>query len=161
MTFELKLEEADYLKAAKLHGRRWLLRFALPYFVILSALMFWISSRSAGLGGGSQIGFMVFLVAVLFYKWFVQMPARTVKNFRQHADSQKELTCTMDEEQFALEHDNGFVKKPWGEFRKWRGSDELILLYVTDMSYLVIPRRCLSAKEWEATTKIVNAKIVR
>lgn len=159
MTFRLQLSEEDYLKAAKLHGRRWLLRFALPYFVILAGLMYWISSRSAGLGLPFQVGFMVFLVLVLFYKWFVQMPSRTRKLYRQQIEVQSELTCTLEEEHFGIEHKNGFVKKPWGEFRRWMLSDDLILIFPTDRAYFLIPKHQLSEEEWNETVAMMERKL--
>ena len=159
MIFKVTLTEEDFLKAAYVHGRRWLWRFALPYFGILSVLMFWITSRSAGLGTMFQLGFMVFLIAVLIYKWFVQFPARTRKHYRQQVETQGELTCEIGEEAFGMEHKNGHFKKPWGEFRRWRGTDEFILLYPTDNAYFVIPRRCLDAEEWKAAVVRVGEKV--
>jgi len=148
MTFRLQLSEEDYLKGARLYGRRWLWRFALPYFVVLSALMFWITSQSAGLGLPFQIGFVVFLIAVLCYKWFVQMPARTRKLYRQQHEIQSELVCTLEEDHFGLEHKNGFVKKPWEEFCRWTLTDDLILVFPLDRAYFLIPKDQLSDDEW-------------
>ena len=159
MTYQLRLTEEDYVKGAFFHGRRWLLRFALPYFVVLSALMFWIGSRSAGLGMTFQVGFMVFLAAMLLFKWFVQFPARARKIYQQQPESQSELTCTLEDEHFGIEHKNGFIKKPWPEFLRWRHNDEFIHLYLTDNAYFVIPRRCLSDEEWNATLAMGREKL--
>ena len=159
MTYQLNLSEEDYLKAAKLYGRRWLWRFALPYFVILSALMFWITSRSAGLGGAFQIGFVVFLGVVLFYKWFVQFPARTRKLYQQQIEIQSELTCTVEEEHFGIEHKNGYVKKPWGEFLRWTKTDEMILLFPMERAYFLIPKHQLSEEEWQETVAMMERKL--
>ncbi|MFT6177841.1 MAG: ABC-type multidrug transport system fused ATPase/permease subunit [Akkermansiaceae bacterium] len=159
MTFRLQLSEEDYLKAAKLFGRRWLLRLALPYFVILSVLMYWISSRSAGLGLSFQVSFIVFLVLVLFYKWFVQMPSRTRKLYHQQIEVQSELRCTLEEEHFAIEHRNGFVKKQWEEFRRWTLSNDLILIFPTDRAYFLIPKHQLTEEEWQETVAMMERKL--
>jgi len=158
MTYRLQLSEEDYLRAAKFHGRRWWLRFALPYYVILSALMFWISGRSAGLGTAFQIGFVTFLTLVLLYKWFVQFPNRARKLYRQQTELQGELTYTLDEEYFGLEHKNGFVKKPWEEFRRWTKTEEMILVYLTDNAYFLIPKNQLSEEEWQGSVAMLERK---
>lgn len=161
MTFSLQLEEEDFLKAGRLHGRRWLLRFALPYFAVLFALMVWFSRNFGEHRVWFLAGFSVFLVLVLGFKWFVQMPRRTRKNFRQQAEVQKEMTCSLEEEHFSMEHANGSLRKPWSEFRKWRHSEDLILLYPTDLVYFVIPRRCLTDDEWNKVMTWLERKLDR
>ena len=159
MTFPLQLSEEHYLKAAKLYGRRWLWRFALPYFVVLSLLMLWITSRSAGLGLSFQVGFVAFLIGVLCYKWFVQMPARTRSVYRQQIEAQSELVCTLEEDYFGLEHKNGYVKKPWGEFQRWTLSEDLILVFLTDRAYFLIPKDQLSEEEWKSVVTMMKRKL--
>ena len=58
-----------------------------------------------------------------------------------------------------MEGKNGYVKKPWGEFQRWTRSEDLILVFVTDRAYFLIPKHQLSNKEWKEALAMLERKL--
>jgi len=99
------------------------------------------------------------MILIIGYKWFIQFLGRARKNFRQQSEAHHETTWTFGEDDLAIEHVNGFVKKPWGDFVKWRDCGDMILIYVTDFNYMIIPQHGFSEPEWVGLMKILDRKL--
>lgn len=160
MRFCFRYLESDFQEAAALHGRRWLIRFALPYFLIFSGLAFWWTWNWAPGRLGYPMGFILFLGGVIAFKWCVQMRLRVRKDFRQQTTFRQEVTMTLDEEQLVMEHADGLVRKSWGDFRKYRATDQIILIYLSDYLFFVLPRRVLSEEDWRSARELIVRKVL-
>ncbi len=158
VTIQLKLEEKDFLKAAKHHGRNWLIRTLILSLLLFLILWGWLKTQSPDLVASCLWSFAVF-VLIIWYKWSFQYLGRARKNFRQQSKARHEATWTFGEEDLIIEQEKGFVKEAWGDFLKWRDCGDMILIYVTDFNYLIIPKHNLSEDEWMGMMKILGRKL--
>ena len=89
------------------------------------------------------LGVAIYLV-VTFGIW---LPYRTRRTFRQRKDLQRacSFVATREGLQFASDSVQGI--KPWSDYLKWREGRAVLLLYVSDAQYQIIPKRFFEANE--------------
>ena len=92
------------------------------------------------------VGCMVYL-AVYFC---VVIPWRTTKHYRQNRFLAHATDYRIDEAGLHVQSDLGTTEIPWDHLRKWKENKRLILLYPTDATYFLFPRRLFAPAEWEA-----------
>lgn len=69
------------------------------------------------------------------------------------------LSVSMDNVGVTLHGKDVESKQAWNQFPKWRETKTAILLYPTPYIFQIIPKRCLSPEQQEATVKLVSSNI--
>jgi hypothetical protein len=123
--------------------------FRLPRYVV-HILMFILgvqTLRSSPLGSWYDIlmaltifGFLAFLI---LYRHVI-MRRKAARYFMTSLDFGSETHLRMTEEELTLESETACAIRPWHKLFGWKENDELILLYVSDRSFEIIPKRVLS-----------------
>ena len=91
------------------------------------------------------LGSLVFL-AVYF---FAVIPWRATRQFKQNRFLAHVAEFRIDAAGLRSQSDLGSMEIPWDHLHKWKESPRLILLYPTDATYLIFPRRLFAPAEWE------------
>ena len=90
-------------------------------------------------------GCLVYLAVV----FFVLIPWRATKQFKQNRFLAHATDYRIDETGLLVQSDLGTTKIPWDHLHKWKENKRLILLYPTDATYFLFPRRLFTSAEWE------------
>ena len=82
--------------------------------------------------------------ALLFGLW---LPYRIRRTFSQRKDLQRDCSFVATPEglRFASEGVDGI--KPWGDYLKWREGRSVLLLYISDGQYQLLPKRFFESDE--------------
>lgn len=82
-------------------------------------------------------GLLTYL-ALLFFMW---MPYRARRHFRQRKDLQRECSFIPSDEGLEYTGPDGHSKKPWSDYLKWKEGRTHFLLYLADSYYQMVPKR--------------------
>ncbi len=156
MNISGQLTREDYLKAQRLHGRRVWWERLLSYAAILA---FWggyasaMIHRVAEQGLGEIWDFLWFPILILggeLLYYYVLLPTKVRNRYEQFlymfASFEREITpaglISTDE--------NGQTEdQPWQDFQRWKENRDLLLLYLTDTEFIIIPRRFCSPDQMD------------
>ena len=140
------LEEQDYLNAQRLH-RRWSKRksiiiISLVILVIVLCLALWCQGALPIAGGiiGGLIG-GTFAGAITRY---VYIPWKARRVFRQQKSLQREYTMSWNADGIQTKSKNGENSSSWSDFIRWKESENLFLLYISDIQFYMFPKRAFS-----------------
>ena len=92
---------------------------------------------------------LVGCMAYLAVYFCVVIPWRTTKHYRQNRFLAHPAEYRIDEIGLHAQSDLGTMEIPWDHLRKWKENKRMILLYPTDATYFLFPRRLFTAEEWE------------
>lgn len=81
--------------------------------------------------------------------FFVALPWRATQRFRQNRFLAHAVEYRIDEAGLHARSDLGTTEIPWDHLRKWKENKRLILLYPTDATYFLFPRRLFAPADWE------------
>jgi YcxB-like protein len=75
-------------------------------------------------------------------------------NVRHMFEQQKELSAPFEHDLTAEGLNSssqfGYATRPWSFFRKWKQNKNLLLLYTSDLQFLLIPKRFCTAEQLAA-----------
>ncbi len=147
----------DYLKATYLHLRpnRWMqiVLYALVALFLLSLLSLVVLAvffEADVSGVWSIILVVLIVVAAVLLNLFVLTPWRVRRLFAQHKEISAPMELEITPTGLGMTTAYGNSNRPWGIFRKWKESRELLMLYITDIQFLMIPKRFCTAEQIEA-----------
>ena len=152
----------DYVRAQYLHLRPRLAFKILGVLIVFAALWaIWYSMSKGGLIGPGWIDYLFFAAIVyLCLSFFVYLPWKTRRTYRQQKSLQRESRMMFDEAGIVVDNELGHATVPWSDYVKWKENDHLFLLYVSDPVFHVLPKRYFSgADEVEKLRQILQAKI--
>ena len=142
----------DYLKAQSLHARpgklMGILRYVLFGFVALAVL--------AGMFAGGLAESWVYYLPILFVivgiplYYYVFFPRRVRSLFEQHKELGAPVEHELTPEGLVTTSQYGNSKRPWNLFRKWKESKDLLMLYITDIQFILLPRRFFTDEQFAA-----------
>ena len=147
----IQLDEADYLTAQALHSklsRNWIAIFWLA-MLALAAVTVWVltygreslsSGEMAGLVGGTLGGLIGGVVGGLVVRYFY-VPWKHKRIFRQQTSLHLPFRFSWSNEEIVSENERGSIKTKWSEIVKWKENDQLFLLYISDVMFLIFPKR--------------------
>jgi hypothetical protein len=148
MMITVKLEEADYLAATRLHGRwsitRWSLMILSSILVLGAGLLLLLSDGTSSDSRFSGELFICITIAawgVQAYVRWVGMPKRVRRLFGQQKSLQRVYTLSWDDEHLKIEGADGSSSTPWSDFLKWREDALMFLLYFNDILFRIVPKR--------------------
>ena len=101
------------------------------------------------------IGVLLYLVAYFF--WF--LPRQASKRFKQTQFMKHEATCVIDNIGLHTTSELGHSDIPWDHFHKWKMGKSMILLYVTDTTYFIFPKRFFSGESWDEFKTTVESQL--
>ena len=146
----------DYLQAQYLHAR---LVWWGQLIVVLAILAFiggYTSTMIPDIAaqGWGVLGYylwlpLVIVVALLLY-YFVALPRRVRRLYQQHTEMQSPFEHEITESGLASSNEFAHADRPWGHFRKWKQDKNILLLYVSDIQFVLIPKRFCTAEQLEA-----------
>jgi len=149
MKFTLTLTVEDCIEARRLSLRpRPTLRFALYVVLALFAgTILWqlVEGVSAGRldsGFWQLLGIAAYLYAI-FFLW---MPYRVRKVFRQQKSLQVPTEMELTDTHFIASSANGSFQMPWKDFHKWKKNERMLLVYQSEAILHPIPLRALPDK---------------
>ncbi len=144
MTFTYKPDFADYRRGVWISIRpRPAFAVAGVIFIALALSIFFLSAyRFAATG---QDGLPVLAVGlVLGYcgvDWLWWRPRQMKRQYDQLKVLQVEYTVEITEEAFITRSVYGESKVPWSVFHRWKSTNDMVVLYQSDASLQVCPRR--------------------
>ncbi len=141
--------EQEYLAAAELHAR-WSKKKQMlvvgGVIVILCLALGLYGTQHSYLSGALVLGLIGGFVGGCLmrfgvYRW------RTRRTFAQHKSIRREFQMTWNEQGIILQTGADHSSFPWSEFLKWKESDDLFLLYGTDIMFNMVPKRVFASSE--------------
>ena len=155
MTLQVQLVEDDYVEATRLCCRwKWIRSPALAVVVLLPLLI--VLDAPTGVTVGAALGVLIAVPVV----YFIAIPWRARKIFRQQVNLQYPFEIEWDEETISFSSKSGSFVAPWQEFRKWKENDSMLLLFHSDVLYQMIPKRAFAnPAELETFRGIVAGKV--
>jgi len=114
-------------------------------------------SPQAGWAGWLLLAAVVYILLM----FFVYLPYRARRTYRQRKGIQRQLALSISDRGIYAENENGSATTPWGDFIKWKEGKSLFLLYLSDSSFLVVPKRFFSPEtDTELFRKVLKDKVV-
>jgi hypothetical protein len=99
---------------------------------------------------------MIYLSLLSFVWW----PYRIRKLFNQSKALQRDFRLTPSERGVLVSNEDGEMTLPWSDYRKWKESEKVFLIYLTDAQFQVVPKRLFaSASDIEAFRSVLKARI--
>jgi YcxB-like protein len=89
-------------------------------------------------------GLFVILVPIT---WYILLPRRTKKTFRQMPAISLEQTLSWDDEAIMISSSHGQMRVPCKEFHRWAANDKQIIIYPADHVFYVLPRRIFASEQ--------------
>lgn len=148
--FRVQLEPDDYVVAQSLHTR-WTARQLAAYAIVLGVGVLlaalpssnhWPFVIGCGLIGGAVSGGLVREVLRRFV-----LPRRTRKLFAQQKSLQRPVEFSWDEQALHWSSENGSGRSPWSDYLKRRQNERIVLLYLSDVMFQMIPKRSFEPPE--------------
>ncbi len=156
MKINSQLAWTDYLKAQYLHMRPGTLggtlRYVLLGFFVLISIAGMASSVVVG-GWSESWPFFVpilLLLALIPLYFYVFLPRRVRHLFEQNKELGAPVEHEITVDGLASASQYGNSKRPWSIFRKWKESQDLLMLYITDIQFIMIPKRFCSPEQLTA-----------
>lgn len=151
-----QLTPEDYLQAVHLNMRPGRLAAAVLYILLGLLVLGILAGIYPALAAGGLVESMTFLlpllVIILFIAlyYFVLFPRRV----RQIYEQQKEMTAPFEHEitpdGLITSNQYGYANRPWANFRKWRENKDLFLLYLSDLQFILLPKRFCTPEQLQA-----------
>lgn len=140
------LSKADYLDAQRLHRKAFVRRqslilaaFAVVGLIIVWAGYFLPGAILVGAGVGGAIGELVSSKLLL--------PRRHARIFHQQASLRAHFTYSWDDECIYVVAETGQAKRPWRDYVKSKESDQVFLLYHSDVMFEMLPKAWFQSPE--------------
>jgi hypothetical protein len=148
-----------------LAGRTGAYRYLSPVSLLLFLLLTLILMILAFLNGIllDEILFFLLLLALLLIVFVVQyiyVPQRIKKVSRQFIDLSGEQEYRFTDSGVAYKDQYRESNLPWGKYVKWLEDDRVLVLFQTDNTVNLLPKRCFSSEQLaEVRRVVVESKI--
>lgn len=134
------IQPSDYVRAQYLHMRPRPLYKVLGVFV--SALVLWAAWIAITDESRHPLYFLYpTLLIALILNFTVYVPWKTRRIYGQQKALQRELTFKFDESGALITTENGQTTMPWSDYLRWKQNNHLMLIYLSDCMYHMLPRR--------------------
>jgi hypothetical protein len=148
MELKYSLTQEDFLESLIFHRNptaflKWCLRLlAAIVFCSVAVYIFYITKRSTI---NTLSGAVPLLAMTLAWFWiFLAGPRRAARRqFRKQPAAQGSWTLLIDDSGVHARWEGGSSEVEWKNYIRWRESNNLILLYLSPVSWGIIPKRAL------------------
>ncbi len=156
MKITVQLDLKDYRDSQRLHmgmlgGSRipLIILLGASIFCVLPIVFLWLSG---GLNSDITTSLtyilpIVLIGVVLGFIYYNSIRWSAQRIFSQQKDISKPYEVEITPDAFITSNEYGYSKRPWGDFRKWKEDQKLLLLYYSDVLYTPIPKRFLSDEQ--------------
>ena len=155
------LQPGDYIRAQYLNLRpRPVFKVAGAIILVAVAWTCWylLTRDDFGLFAYAYVA----LILLLVLNFGVYLPWKTRRMYRQQKALQRELTYRFDDSSVFASNENGESTTPWEDYLKWKQNDQMILLYLSDCLYQMIPRSMFGQPDdFDKLSELVRSKIER
>lgn len=139
------LEAEDYVAAQRLHTRWTSRRIMMCVAALLAAIVIAVLARrepvlfvgACGLVGGAAGA----SIGREFWRRFV-LPRRARRIFAQQKNLQQPFELRWDDDALRGVSERGSSNTPWSDYLKSAQDDRIILLYLSDVMFQMVPKRC-------------------
>lgn len=162
------MEIKGTLQPEDLISARWLYLRSRPFFVVFGSILFILTLSGflldffgpSNIRDYTQGGFLLGVILYILFVFFVYIPFKLRRNYRQRKALQREVLLTISESGINSRNTNGSANIPWEDFLKWKAGKNMFLLYVSDSTYHIIPKRFfLNTEDIDRFHKILESKI--
>ena len=155
------IQPSDYVSAQYLHMRPRPIYKVLGAFI--SVLVLW--AAWIAITDEDRRAFDLLyptLVIAMILNFAVYLPWKTRRIYGQQKALQRELTFRFDENGALITTENGQTATPWSDYLRWKQNNHLILIYLSDCMYHMLPRRLfLDPDGFEKLGELLTSKIGR
>jgi hypothetical protein len=155
-----QLTEDDFIGFQRLHAKQPPLRvwIAIAVFVLCMVMMLKVLLFDSpdALSLVYIFTLMVVLAVVLPVLWFVVLPWRWRKVFRQIAELKEPFGMELKEEEIVVTSELSTSRRPWKNFRKWKEDSKMILLYHADNLATMLPKRFFQPEEIDFLYRMIQ-----
>ncbi|MGM9428520.1 YcxB family protein [Hydrogenophaga sp. MI9] len=142
-SMQVQLSPNDYLAAVRLGIKPRPVFMVIGCMVCLLGLLglVWIAkSIVQGQAGWNEvIGFFVLCFLPVWY--WVYIPWRVNRLFRQHRSLHEPYTVELEAEGLRFRTSNGAALLPWSHVHRWRESTSVFSVYQADTLFQILPKR--------------------
>ena len=132
------ISESDYTSAQYLHMRPRRPFVVLGAIIVLLLVVASVLSRS----------WLLFSVSVGLIGWYyLYIPWCSKRSYRQYKAISRPFEIELTEDGYKTTGENGEGTIPWGDFIKFRQSDDVFLLYPSDNMFYVVPQHFFDSRE--------------
>ena len=151
-----QLQWTDYLKAQFLNMRPNGLT-GIAAYGFFGLLLLWMITGTlptvAREGLGASWVFLLPIVTVVIFiplYYYVLLPRRVRHIYEQHKEMSAPFEHEITTEGLVSSNQYGYANRPWGNFRKWTQNKNLLMLYLSDIQFILIPKRFCTPEQLEA-----------
>lgn len=161
-----KLEWTDCLAAERLHqrpaGAQKLVRYVVTALVVLAAA--WVIYYAAD---NDPYGLLLAAVLIVLYAGglltnrFLVLPRRARRLYEQQKGLQVPFVHEITPAALISTDEFGHGERPWSHFLKWREDKDILLLYLTDIQSVLIPKRFTTEEQIQALRERLQEHNIR
>ena len=147
----------DLLAGAWVHLRRRLIVIA-PGLVFFAFAAYELSTGAPAWAFWFPICFIVWVVGVVA----IGVPYRCGREFAQRKDLRQQITFAPQESGLHITTAALSATKPWSDYLKWKEGRAVFLLYMSDRTFTVVPKRFfVSSAEEQSFRELVSRNVRR
>lgn len=136
-------------------------RWMLILIAVLMALLIAFDLYLAGTLSGTTIAFVIAAPIALGIIHFWMAPMLGRRQYRQSAALRAESTIAWDEEAVTFSAERGHARLPFAEFHGFASTNEMLLLYQTEMFFNIVPMAALGDAAGDLVAKLEEAGVKR
>lgn len=149
MKLSFTLTPEDYIRARRLamRPRRELRVVGYGVSLLFVGFIAWQAYETFVVGGPqSSFWINVGLTAYFLAIYFIFIPWRTRRIFRQQKTLQRSVEVEITDSHFSGSSSNGTFRIAWEDFYKWKKNEHLILVYESSALMRMIPLRAVPSQ---------------
>lgn len=148
MKTSIQLEWTDYLAAERLHRRPNRPASVLLGIIAVIAAVSLVAGVIQWIGGDfrflSYIWFVYLFFGLLLLNHFILLPYNTRRNFQQSKELLQPIEIEVAPEGLRYTTVISETNRPWSHFSNWKENKQLLVLYITDNSIIILPKRAFA-----------------
>ena len=147
ITCEVQLTADDYLAALRLHRRRvyWFGRFRWLFWTVFLFLVIAFGLMGSGSSAWSTpVLLMLFVGAMWLVTERVMLPRQARRIYRQQQSLQRPYRVTIADEGTEAVSSTSRGRHAWSDYQKWIEGPDQFLLYLSDIMFVIIPKRLVA-----------------
>lgn len=159
-----KLEAKDYVRAQYLHIRpRPVFKIVGTLLLLLLGWAIWYSYWGGGSGDLTAYDLMLpGAVVYLVSNYYVYIPWKARRIFAQQKSFHRDAQSKFDDAGLAASSEVGEVTIPWSDYLKWKENGHMFLLYFSEPSFQMIPKRHFATSgDIKGFRRLLESKIGR
>ena len=161
--------QADYVAATRGHyfalirSRRWLIKIATMLVLLVAIATAFVAFIDGRVGWFPVIMLPVAMLAVVIgisfnLLWF---PRKMRRLFAQQPLYGAEVESAWSDREFSNGSPLGTTVVQWGQFVRWKETSKSFLFYLSDASYLFVPKRALDGDQVLDLRRCAEAGVAR